>query len=153
MAERSYVDLADVLEHVVAQVPPGPVTIRAEAAEAPTAGSSVLLERLVQNLVENGVRHNVPEHGWVRAGSGTGPDGAVWVRVENTGPVVARYEIPSLFEPFRRLGGDRLAGNPPGAGLGLSIVRAVARAHGGTVDAEPRPGGGLVVTVTLPAAG
>ncbi|MEN3611388.1 HAMP domain-containing sensor histidine kinase [Plantactinospora sp. ZYX-F-223] len=152
VAERSYVDLADVLEHVVAQVPPGPVTVRAEAAEAPTTGSSVLLERLVQNLVENGVRHNVPEHGWVRAGSGTGPDGTVWVRVENTGPVVARYEIPSLFEPFRRLGGDRLASNPPGAGLGLSIVRAVARAHGGTVEAEPRPGGGLVVTVTLRTA-
>ncbi|MGI5147602.1 sensor histidine kinase [Plantactinospora sp. CA-294935] len=152
VAERSYVDLADVLEHVVAQVPPGPVTVRAEAAEAPTTGSSVLLERLVQNLVENGVRHNVPEDGWVRAGSGTGPEGTVWVRVENTGPVVARYEIPSLFEPFRRLNGDRLAGNPPGAGLGLSIVRAVARAHGGTVEAEPRPGGGLVVTVTLRTA-
>ncbi|MEQ4302896.1 HAMP domain-containing sensor histidine kinase [Plantactinospora sp. B6F1] len=152
VAERSYVDLADVLEHVVTQVPPGPVTVNTEAAEAPTTGSSVLLERLVQNLVENGVRHNVPEHGWVRVSSGTGPDGTARVRVENTGPVVAPYEISSLFEPFRRLGGDRLAGNPPGAGLGLSIVRAIARAHGGTVEAEPRSGGGLVVTVVLPAA-
>ncbi|GIG89527.1 sensor histidine kinase [Plantactinospora endophytica] len=152
VAERSYVDLADVVEHVVGQLPPGPVGVRAEPAEAATTGSSVLLERLVQNLVENGVRHNVAEHGWVRVSSGSGPAGTVRVRVENSGPVVPRYEIPSLFEPFRRLGGDRLATNPAGAGLGLSIVRAVARAHGGTVAAEPRDGGGLVVTVTLPAA-
>ncbi|WP_035698293.1 ATP-binding protein, partial [Glycomyces tenuis] len=54
-------------------------------------------------------------------------------------------------EPFRRLGAERLA-NTPGAGLGLSIVRAVARAHGGEADAAPREGGGLTVTVTLPAA-
>jgi signal transduction histidine kinase len=63
---------------------------------------------------------------------------------------VPRYEIPGLFEPFRRLGTDRVAG--PGAGLGLSIVRAVARAHGGDVQAEPRGDGGLRVTVTLPGA-
>jgi signal transduction histidine kinase len=63
--------------------------------------------------------------------------------------VVPRYEIPSLFEPFRRLGAERLS-TAPGAGLGLSIVRAVARVHDGEVHAEPRDGGGLVVTVTLP---
>ena len=56
--------------------------------------------------------------------------------MSNSGPVVPRYEIPALFEPFRRLGADRTAG--PGAGLGLSIVRAVAHAHGGEVPAEPR---------------
>jgi signal transduction histidine kinase len=151
IAERSYVDLADVAEHVVAQVPAGPVTVRAQAAEAPTTGSSVLLERLVQNLVENGVRHNVAEGGWVRVTTGTRPDGSVVLVVSNTGPVVPRYEVPGLFEPFRRLGADRLA-TAPGAGLGLSIVRAVARAHGGDVHAEPRDGGGLVVTVTLPGS-
>jgi signal transduction histidine kinase len=71
------------------------------------------------------------------------------LEVTNTGPVVPRYEIPNLFEPFRRLATDRLS-TSPGAGLGLSIVRAVTRAHGGDVHAEPRDGGGLVVTVTLP---
>ena len=150
--ERSYVDLADIVEHVVAQVPPGPVTVEAEPGEAPTMGNSVLLERLVQNLVENGVRYNVAEGGWVRVTSGPGPAGSVLVRVANTGPVVPRYEVSGLFEPFRRLDTDRPAGGPPGAGLGLSIVQAICRAHGGQVHAEPRPGGGLVVTVTLPAA-
>jgi signal transduction histidine kinase len=149
--ERSYVDLADIAEHVVAQVPPGPVTVRYQLEEAPTTGNPVLLERLAQNLVENGVRHNVGEGGWVRVSTGHRPDGTVELVVSNTGPVVPRYEVPGLFEPFHRLGADRLA-TAPGAGLGLSIVRAVARAHGGDVRAEPRDGGGLVVTVTLPAS-
>ena len=61
------------------------------------------------------------------------------------------HEVPRLFEPFHRLDGDRLAATA-GTGLGLSIVRAVAGAHGGAVLAEPRADGGLVVTVTLPAA-
>ncbi len=149
--ERSYVDLADIAEHVVAQVPPGPVTVRYEPQEAPTTGNSVLLERLAQNLVENGVRHNIGEGGWVRVSTGRRLDGTVELVVSNTGPVVPRYEVPGLFEPFHRLGADRLA-NARGVGLGLSIVRAVARAHGGDVRAEPRDGGGLVVTVTLPGS-
>jgi signal transduction histidine kinase len=149
--ERSYLDLADIAEHVVAQVPPGPVTVRYELSEAPTTGNPVLLERLAQNLVENGVRHNIGAGGWVRVSTGRQPDGTVALVVGNTGPVVPRYEVPRLFEPFHRLGADRLA-TAPGVGLGLSIVRAVARAHGGEVRAEPREGGGLVVTVILPGS-
>ncbi|MFD0583929.1 sensor histidine kinase [Dactylosporangium darangshiense] len=75
-------------------------------------------------------------------------DGAARVVVENTGPVVPGYEIPGLFEPFRRL--RSRTGSARGTGLGLSIVRSVAVAHGGTAEAEPRDGGGLRVTVTLP---
>jgi signal transduction histidine kinase len=145
VTEVSYVDIADVVDHVA-----GPsVVVKAE--EAPVLGNPVLLERLVQNLVENGLRYNLPEGGWVRVDTGTRPDRTVYLQVSNTGPVVPRYEVPGLFEPFRRLGAERLSA-PGGAGLGLSIVRAVARAHGGDVHAEPRDGGGLVVTVTLPAA-
>ncbi|MFC8825468.1 sensor histidine kinase [Streptomyces sp. NPDC057137] len=153
--ERSFVDLADIVEHVAAQTPAGAVTVTAEPAEATTSGNPALLERLVQNLLENGIRHNVADGGWVRVGSRTGPDGSAVVEVANTGPVVPPYEVPTLFEPFRRLGGQggqRLATASHGAGLGLSIVRAVARAHGGDVHAEPREGGGLTVTATLPAA-
>ena len=68
--------------------------------------------------------------------------------MENTGPEIALGLVPRLFEPFRRLT-DR-TGSAGGAGLGLSIVRAVARAHGGAAEAVPRHGGGLVVTVWLP---
>jgi signal transduction histidine kinase len=152
VTDRSYLDLADLVEHVAAQVPPGAVTIHAEPQEAPTTGDPVLLERLVHNLVDNAVRHNLPTDGWVRVTSATTPDGRVVLQVSNSGPVVPPYELPGLFEPFRRLGSDRLPAASLGAGLGLSIVRAVARAHGGDVHAEARDGGGLVVTVTLPAA-
>lgn len=146
LGELSYVDLADVVTHVAGQHP----GVIASAGEAPTMGNAVLLERLVQNLVENGVYYNVSD-GWVRITSDATPDGTVELVVSNTGPVVPPYEVAGLFEPFRRLEADRLASRP-GAGLGLSIVRAVACAHGGHVDARPREGGGLVVTVTLPSA-
>jgi signal transduction histidine kinase len=73
----------------------------------------------------------------------------VEVEVSNTGPDVPAYEVEGLFKPFHRLRDDRLVG-AKGAGLGLSIVRSVAEAHGGSVRASPRDGGGLVVVVTLP---
>ncbi len=69
--------------------------------------------------------------------------------VVNTGPRVEPHECETMFEPFRRLAG-RVASGSSGSGLGLSIVRAAARAHGGQATAVPRDGGGLVVTVTLP---
>jgi signal transduction histidine kinase len=77
-------------------------------------------------------------------------DGRAELIVRNTGPRIPAYEIPGLFEPFRRLR-DRIA-HDGGTGLGLSIVRSVAHAHGGDVTARPRDGGGLEVTVTLPRA-
>jgi signal transduction histidine kinase len=142
LTERSYVDLADIAAHVCG------AEIKVELDEATTVGDPVLLERLVQNLVENGLRHNLPG-GWVRVAT-YAKAGLATLEVSNTGPVVPRYDVEGLFEPFRRLDADRLAG--PGVGLGLSIVRAVARAHGGEVHAVPREEGGLTVTVTLPAA-
>ena len=68
------------------------------------------------------------------------------------GPEIAPERVEELFEPFRRGPVDRTA-DTPGSGLGLSIVRAVVHAHGGTVVAEPVPGGGLTVVVRLPAPG
>jgi signal transduction histidine kinase len=149
------VDLADIVGHVAGAASPeaarAGVTVHAEPCEAPTAGDAMLLERLVQNLVENGIRHNTADGGWVRVASRTLDDGGlIELVVTNSGPKVAPYEVPSLFEPFRRLGPDRVI-TVKGAGLGLSIVRSVARAHGGDVTARPRKDGGLEVTVTLPA--
>ncbi|SDD49650.1 sensor histidine kinase [Glycomyces harbinensis] len=151
LAERSYVDLADVAEHVVAQTPAPDVAVAAEGGEAATLGETVLLERLVQNLVENAIRYNLPEDGWVRVATRTEGDRAV-LEVENSGPLVPSFEVAGLFEPFRRLGTERLATASKGAGLGLSIVRAIARAHGGEATAKARGEGGLLVTVSLPEA-
>jgi signal transduction histidine kinase len=116
---------------------------------APVAGDRALLERLVANLVENAVRHNRPG-GWVEVDTGRAGPLAV-VRVANGGPRIPPDQVAALFEPFRRLPSDRTASDR-GAGLGLSIVRSVATAHGGTATAEALPGGGLQVRVELPAA-
>jgi len=150
VTERTAVDLRDVAAHVLDQCPTGELAVRRELSPAPTEGDPILLERLVQNLVDNAVRHNAPG-GWLAVSSASAGGVAV-LTVSNTGPVVAPYDIDTIFEPFRRLGGDRVR-SERGFGLGLSIVRAVARAHGGEVSAVPRPGGGLVVTVRLPLAG
>jgi signal transduction histidine kinase len=142
------VDLAEVADHVLDQTPLATLSLRRSLAPAATMGDPVLLERVVQNLVQNAVAYNVPA-GWVEVRT-LSRQGEVEVTVLNTGPVVPPYDVPSLFEPFRRLR-DRV-GSAGGTGLGLSIVRSVAGAHGGAVTAVPRDGGGLVVRVTLPGA-
>ncbi|KQX49574.1 MULTISPECIES: ATP-binding protein [unclassified Streptomyces] len=138
LAERDDVRLGEVVteEYADACVSDGGGVVR---------GSRVLLGQLVRNLVANAVAYNVP-------------GGTVDVRVEggvltvaNTGPVVPADQVEALFEPFRRGEGRDRTG--PGAGLGLSIVRSIAVAHGGGVRAVARgaeEGGGLAVTVTLP---
>ena len=155
VADRSPVDLADVAEHVADLA--GPVAGKAgveivrQLAPAATVGDPILLERLTFNLVENGIRHNEGDGGWLSVRTAT-VHGRATLYVSNTGPVVPGYEVETLFQPFRRLGRERVGG-ARGFGLGLSIVRAVARAHGGDATAAPRDGGGLVVTVSLPGPG
>lgn len=148
ITDRSPVNLADVAGHVLDRSVPAGLSVRRDLRPAATAGDPILLERLTQNLVENAVRHNVPG-GWLSVSTGTAA-GRAQLTVSNTGPVVPAYEIETLFQPFRRLRNERVDGGR-GFGLGLSIVRAVARAHGGDCQALPRDGGGLTVTVTLPA--
>lgn len=141
--EREPVDLADLARSALGQYE----GVEAELSSAPALGDAVLLERVIANLADNAVKYNSAQE-FVRVRTGSRPDGA-FVVVENTGPEVAFSEVPRLFEPFRRLDDDR-TGSASGAGLGLSIVRAVAHAHGGTAEAVPREGGGLVVTVRIP---
>ncbi|RSN62879.1 two-component sensor histidine kinase [Amycolatopsis sp. WAC 04182] len=123
--------------------------LRAEFATqgAPTFGDPALLERIAGNLLENAVRHNV-DGGWLDVVTQAGPQWSV-LRVRSSGGLLDPAAVPELFEPFRRAGVARTART--GAGLGLSIVRAAVQAHGGTVSAEPVVGGGLSVTVHLPA--
>ncbi|MGY0390564.1 sensor histidine kinase [Nocardioides sp. WG-D5] len=149
--DRRPVDLADIVEHVADLTGPeaesAGVEVRTDVGETPTSGDAVLLERLVANLVENGIRHNVAG-GWVEARCRSVDEHAEVV-VTNTGPEVPAYEVAELFQPFRRLDRDRIVVDR-GVGLGLSIVEAIARAHHGSVTAQPREGGGLVVQVRVP---
>jgi signal transduction histidine kinase len=145
------VDLADAvgpaLALVRAEAAARGLRVQVHAAPAPTRGERVLLERVAGNLLENAVRHNVAG-GWVEVCTAGGA-GAAELRVTSSGPEIPADRVAELFEPFRR-GPVARTGAVRGSGLGLSIVRAVVIAHGGTVRAEPIPGGGLTVTVHLP---
>jgi signal transduction histidine kinase len=137
-------DLGEVTGEVVATRRPEHVTIRTAISACTVSGHRALAERLVVNLVDNAIRHNVIG-GTVDVSCRAG-----MLTVTNTGPVVPQEEVERLFQPFQRLGPARTG---EGLGLGLSIVRAVATAHDAAVSATARPAGGLVITVTFPQDG
>jgi signal transduction histidine kinase len=112
-------------------------------------GSQALLCRMVDNVIDNAIGHN-PDGGWISVT--TFADGrCAGLVVENGGDVVDQRQVDQLGQPFRRLGADR-TGSETGSGLGLSIVAAVAAAHGGTLELRARPEGGLRVAIALPLA-
>jgi signal transduction histidine kinase len=149
---REWLDVAvlaeDALDAAAPAIRAHPVTVQAALQPARALGDPVLVERLVTNLVDNAIRHNVPD-GWVQVATGT-CEGMAFIDVANGGPLIPAELVPSLFEPFRR--GDERAGSPDGAGLGLSIVQSVATAHHGRASAAALPAGGLEVRVLLPSA-
>jgi signal transduction histidine kinase len=113
------------------------------------AGSQPLLRRMVDNVIDNAIGHNF-DGGWISVT--TGADGAVAVlAVETGGEILDQRQVDQLAQPFQRLGADR-TGSKGGAGLGLSIVAAIADAHGGTLDLRARPEGGLRAAIGLPLA-
>jgi signal transduction histidine kinase len=147
---RSAVDVRVLAVHAVDQLTgdagKAGVRIEQELQPGPAVGDPVLLERAVVNLVENAIKYNVADGTvWIRSGT---DGGRSFVTVENTGPPVADDEAEVIFEPFRRLRGTRVRSDS-GAGLGLSIVRAVMQAHGGAVETVTRADGGLIVTLRL----
>jgi signal transduction histidine kinase len=161
LESRAPVDLREVTDEVVRAVPSDGLRIETVLGEAPTTGDRAMVERLVANLIENAVRHNEPG-GWVRVWTGA-RDGLPTLEVTNPGPVIDSDQVDALVKPFVRAGGNGravLAGEPNGGpreavrglGLGLSIVQAVADAHGARLATVARPEGGLKVAVAFPAA-
>jgi signal transduction histidine kinase len=120
------------------------LTVREDLAAVRVRGNATLLRRMVDNVVDNAIVHN-EEGGWIRVA--TSSDGAARLIVETGGAVLDAAQVAELAQPFRRLGADRTG---PGAGLGLSIVSAIAAAHGGVLRLMPRPPGGLLVSIDLP---
>jgi hypothetical protein len=147
------VDLARLvpgaLHAVAAEAEEKGVRIETEVEEAVTTGDPRLLERLIGNLVENAIRHNVA-NGWLRITTGQTAD-KVWLHVANGGAVIPGSDVDTLFEPFRR-GSGKVRTATKGAGLGLAIVRLIVEAHHGRLQAAAPPFGGLAVRVELPRA-
>jgi two-component system sensor histidine kinase VanS len=126
------------------------IALEVTGGAARTSGSPELLARMVINLVQNAIVHNLPTGGTVTIRTGT-RDGTSVLRVENTGQRLPPDLVPGLTEPFRRGTARVRTGEHAGVGLGLAIVNSIVRAHDGTLDLAPGPAGGLVVTVELPA--
>jgi signal transduction histidine kinase len=146
---REQFDLADLTRKVVAehQIQAQTLSVRVRAALGPAVvtGDPRLAASLVTNLVDNAIRHNKPG-GTVEIAT-TSPGR---LSVSNTGPAIPADAIDRMFQPFQRLVTDR-TDRTGGHGLGLAIVAAIAQAHRAALTARPRPGGGLLITVDLPA--
>lgn len=116
------------------------ITVEADLRPHTVAGDAVMLDHLVRNLLGNAIRHNRPGgHVSLRVD-------ATGLHIRNTGWPVPPGAVPQLFEPFRRLHARQ---NSPseGAGLGLSIARSIAHAHGARIHATANPDGGLTIDV------
>ncbi len=151
LPDRAAVALDQVIAAIVAEREPDiaakRITIEQRLSATTLSGSPTLLSRMVDNVIDNGVRHNTPD-GWLRIELQDQLDHAR-LTVESAGPPLDPSQVRELAQPFRRLGGDR-TGSERGAGLGLSIVAAIVAAHTGTLKLDARQQGGLRVTIELP---
>jgi signal transduction histidine kinase len=149
--KREPFDLATLAGHVLHARQPDAqdrqLAIHSALAPAPATGDPRLAERLIANLVDNALRHNTPG-GYIEVVTGTKDSHAV-LSVINTGPVVPAEAVDRLLQPFQRLGTERTS-HSDGLGLGLSIVQAIAQAHGAALTIRPQPGGGLHAEVSFP---
>jgi signal transduction histidine kinase len=149
--QREPVDLTPMVKETLAglhsEITRLKIHIDEATAPAPLDGDSVLIERLVVNVLTNAVRHNVVG-GDMEVMTGV-TKGRAFLSVANSGPVIPSADVDRLFQPFQRLN-PRRAVTKDGHGLGLSIVRAIASAHGASITADPMPDGGLSVRVAFP---
>lgn len=129
-------------------------TVSLARGDGPCAvtGSPSLLRSAVENVVRNAVRFTEEGTGVEVSLEAPGADGRAVVRVRDHGPGVPEDRLTDVFEPFFRVDDARERARG-GAGLGLAIAIGAVRLHGGTIEARNAPGGGLEVTISLPASG
>jgi signal transduction histidine kinase len=141
------VDLATVAEDVLDSAALSDRQVHPTLEPAVISGDSVLVERLVVNLVDNADRYNTAAGDiWISTRTVAGNS---HLTVANTGTLISPADADRIFQPFQRLN-DRTAHD--GFGLGLTIVASIAAVHGGTATARSRDDGGLSITVTIPSA-
>ena len=148
LAARGPVDLGEAARNALSsrtsQLTGAGLSINTDIGPALISGDGHLVGRLIANLLDNAIRYNVPA-GFVRLRTWA-EDGHSGLVVANSGPCITPEQVTRLQRPFERLGPVR-TGTTDGAGLGLSIVASIARAHGAELSVEPRADGGLIVGV------
>jgi signal transduction histidine kinase len=145
--QHESVDLAAVAGAALNGVDAGGLTVERALEPAVTNGDPRLIERLAANLLNNAVQHNQPD-GHIEVTTRT-VEGRAVLRVSNSGPTIPADDLDRLFEPFQRIDGTRTS-TGDGLGLGLSIVKAIADAHGATIETTLPDDGGLSIEVAFP---
>jgi len=151
LGDQEPIDLAAIITEALAEQRPdiaaSRITVECDVAAASVTGNATLIGRMIENVIDNAVRHNQPD-GWLRVTLAERGDLAR-LTVESGGEPLDPAQVDELTQPFRRLRADR-TGSARGAGLGLSIVAAIAAAHGGALTLRARGQGGLRVMIDLP---
>lgn len=142
--ERMKLDLGALIQSVADDLAEMGAEVSFAGGKRVVEGDPVGLRRLLTNLIENAVKFGSRARVTLLE-----EDNAVLIRVDDDGPGLAEGEIERMFEPFHRADPSR-APSTGGFGLGLSVARSIARAHGGEVMLANREGGGLTATVRLP---
>ena len=145
---REPLDLAALTAHVLEASTPNGLSIRSELKPAHTSGDPRLIERLIANLLDNAIRHNL-RGGWVDLSTDTRA-GTPTLHIANSGPTIAPEHVGQLLEPFRRVPADRTNSDLEGHGVGLSIVAAIADTHHADLRIHTRAEGGLDIAVDFP---
>lgn len=142
------VELSGLIDDQVDDLDAQEIAVHTNLRALTVEGDAVLLARAVRNLLENGIRHNLPGGElWVRCRR---ERGRAIIEVENTGAPITPATVELLTEPFYRGDASRTSAGPDGTGLGLAIVQSIAKTHGGEVRLRARKGGGLIAAIVLP---
>jgi signal transduction histidine kinase len=151
LGDQAPADLSAIVTAALAEQGPdiaaNRIKVECDVIPAAIVGNPTLIGRMIENVIDNGVLYNQPD-GWLRVTLAERGD-LIRLTVESSGDMLDQAQVDELAQPFRRLRADR-TGSARGAGLGLSIVAAIAAAHGGALALRAREHGGLRVLIELP---
>ncbi len=149
LRRRVRLPLERVIEDAVSEIPVNPVDhpIERRVAGVQVSGDPDRLRDVLRNLVENAIKYS-PQGGAVTI-SGTEVEGHTEIAVRDRGVGISEEHLPYIFDRFYRVESDATS-SAGGSGLGLYIVNALVRAHGGTIDVRSQPGEGTTFTLRLP---